>query len=115
MVEGSQIDFAGHENNFNWNVAEVIDMEEAVNVALEFAGKNGKTLVVVTADHETGGLSLTGGDLKTRSVQAAYGTKGHSAVMVPVFSYGPGAQGFSGIIDNTYFFKRFSELLRLNK
>ncbi|HOK26681.1 MAG TPA: alkaline phosphatase [Bacteroidales bacterium] len=113
MVEGSQIDFAGHDNNLNWNISEVLDMDRAVAKAYEFAEKSGNTLVIVTADHETGGLALTGGDLKQKSVSGVYASTGHTAVMVPVFSHGPGAEKFTGIIDNTDFFSKFKELLRI--
>jgi len=107
MVEGSEIDFAGHERNLNWNISEVLDMERAVKRAYEFAEKSGNTLVVVTADHETGGLALVGGDLKQKSVSGVYASTGHTAVMVPVFSHGPGAEKFTGIMDNTEFFPKF--------
>jgi alkaline phosphatase len=90
-------------------------MDRAVGVALDFAEKNGQTLVVVTADHETGGLALTGGNAEEGTVQAAFGTTDHSASMVPIFSYGPGAQDFSGIHDNTFFFDAFLKLLKIRK
>ncbi|HCI55900.1 MAG TPA: alkaline phosphatase [Bacteroidales bacterium] len=113
MVEGSQIDFAGHERNLEWNVSEVLDLNVAISVAYDFAEETRNTLVVVTADHETGGLALVGGDLKKKSLNGVYATGNHTAVMVPVFSYGPGAEKFTGIIDNTDFFPSFRELLRL--
>ena len=113
MVEGSQIDFAGHGKDLAWNVSEVLDMERAVTKAYEFAEKSRNTLVVVTADHETGGLALTGGDLKKKTIEAVYATNNHTAVLVPVFSHGPGAERFTGIIDNTDFFPIFKELLKL--
>ncbi|MGQ9620795.1 MAG: alkaline phosphatase [Bacteroidales bacterium] len=113
MVEGSQIDFAGHGQDLNWNISEVLDMERAVAWAYEYANNSRNTLVIVTADHETGGLALTGGDLSKKSVNGVYATNGHTAVLVPVFSHGPGAERFTGIIDNTDFFSKFKELLRL--
>ena len=115
MVEASQIDWAGHENNLAYLVAETVDLDQAVGVALDFAVKDGNTLVVVTSDHETGGLVLTGGDIATNSVEAIFAVTGHSGVMVPTFSYGPGAERFSGIHDNTFFFGEFIKLLGLKK
>jgi alkaline phosphatase len=115
MVEGSQIDFAGHEKNIDWVVSEVIDLNNAVAKAYDFARSDGNTLVIVTADHETGGLTLPGGDLSKRTVAANFGGTGHTATMVPVFSYGPGAGNFSGIHENTFFFNEFVNLLRLSK
>ncbi len=58
MVEGSQIDWAGHDNDSEYLIAEMLDFEKTIAVALDFAMKDGNTLVVVTADHETGGLAL---------------------------------------------------------
>lgn len=106
MVEGSQIDFAGHRNEFDRNVAEMLDFDKAVGVALEFARKSGDTLVVITADHETGGLSLIGGDLAKGEVTPFWAGKSHTAIMVPVFAEGVGAQAFSGVYDNTGIFDR---------
>ncbi len=113
MVEGSQIDFAGHAQDLDWNISEVLDMERAVDWAFNYAEKSRNTLVVVTADHETGGLALTGGNLIKKSVNGVFATNGHTAVLVPIFSHGPGAEKFTGIMDNTDFFPKFKELLKL--
>ncbi len=115
MVEGSMIDWGGHEQNIGYVVNEMIDLDNAIGVALDFASGNGKTLVVVTADHETGGLSLTGGSLAGHSIEVNFSGSDHSAVMVPVFSFGPGAERFSGIHENTFFFGEFLDLLRIKK
>jgi len=114
MVEGSQIDWGGHANDIDYVLTETLDFDRAVGVALEFAEKNPGTLVVVTSDHETGGLTLLAAR-EHNTTGSHFSTGGHSAVMVPVFSYGPGAARFSGIIDNTDFFPRFMELLELEK
>lgn len=111
MVEGSQIDWGGHGNNTIYLVKEMLDFDQAIGKALEFAAKDGETLIIVTADHETGGLSLNGGDMKTGMVKGAYTTSEHTAVMVPVFSYGPGAENFTGIIENTEIAKRIMNLM----
>jgi len=115
MVEGSEIDDAGHSNDTKMVTDEVLDMDRAVAVALEFARSDGKTLIVVTADHETGGMSITGGDQAKHEVTGAFSIKGHSGVMVPVFAYGPGAQSFTGVQDNTELFHDFYRLLSLGK
>ncbi|MCU0366704.1 MAG: alkaline phosphatase [Bacteroidales bacterium] len=115
MVEGSQIDWAAHDNNMKRTIDEVLDLDRAVRVAYDYAKKSGNTLIVVTADHETGGLSLTGGSIDGMNVSGTFGTKGHSAVMVPVFAFGPGASAFSGVQDNTDLFHDFIELLSLKK
>lgn len=100
MIEGSQIDWACHNNDASYLEAELADFEAMLKIVLDFAEKDGNTLVVVTADHETGGLVLTGGDIANGKNTCKFITDGHSGVMVPVFTYGPGAQTFSGIQEN---------------
>ncbi|MCS6967544.1 MAG: alkaline phosphatase [Cytophagales bacterium] len=114
MVEGSQIDWAGHENDLQYLVQETIDFDKAVGVALDFARKDGKTLVIVTADHETGGLAITNGDIAQGNIEAKFNTKDHTAVMVPVFAYGPGAEAFTGVQLNTDIFHKMLRAYRFN-
>lgn len=106
MIEGSEIDWAGHANSADTLVDETLDFDKAVGVALDFAKKDGHTLVVITADHETGGVTITGGDRLTHTVNLSFSTTNHTAVMVPVYAYGPGAEKFSGIYDNTAIFQK---------
>lgn len=113
MVEGSQIDSYCHANNGDATIAEMIDFDKAVEVAFNFADKNPGTLVVITADHETGGLYLPGGNFSTGEVNMQYGTGGHTGVMVPVFSYGPGAENFTGIQENVDFLGKVLDLLNI--
>lgn len=113
MIEGSQIDWGGHANNTIYIVNETLDFDRAIGKALEFAAKDRETLLIVTADHETGGMAVTGGDMKSGMVKGAYTTGGHSAIMVPVFSYGPGAENFTGIMENTDIPKNIMKLLGL--
>jgi alkaline phosphatase len=116
MVEGSMIDWGAHEKNLGYTAAEVIDLDNAVGVAKEFADKNGETLIVVTADHETGGLSLVGGSIQEHRVTGNFIESGsHTGVMVPIFSYGPEAERFSGIHENTFFLNEFLDLLRIKR
>jgi alkaline phosphatase len=110
MVEASQIDWGGHANDSEYIVNELLDFNRACEVAMDFAKKHPKTLVVVTADHETGGMGLNGGDLKAHKIDAGYTTGGHTAVMVPVFAFGPGADEFRGIYDNTEIFEKMKAL-----
>jgi len=109
MIEGSQIDWAGHANSADTLISETLDFDEALGVALDFAARDGQTLVVVTADHETGGVTVLNGNMNTHEVQLSFSTKGHTGMMVPVFAYGPGAELFSGIYDNTDFLGKFLE------
>lgn len=106
MVEGSQIDWGGHDNDQDYITSEVIDFDKAVGAALEFAKKDSNTLVIVTADHETGGMGLNGGNIETGKVDAKFTTKGHTGVMVPVFAHGPGAEKFMGVYENTEIFRK---------
>ena len=100
MVEGSQIDWAGHSNDRHWLRAEMADFDKAIREALAFAESNGETLVIVTGDHECGGLALTEAESK-RSFKPAFASHYHTATMVPVFAFGPMAEIFTGIYDNT--------------
>jgi alkaline phosphatase len=106
MIEGSQIDWGGHDNDIKRVTGEVLDFDKAVGLALDFARKDSNTLLIVTADHETGGLSLTGGNLKKGLLVPNFSIKDHSAIPVPVFAYGPGAEEFSGCYENTEIFKK---------
>ena len=100
MIEGSQIDWACHNNDAPYMEAELADFEKMLKIVLDFAERDGNTLVVVTADHETGGLVLLNGSIEKGKNECKYTTDGHSGVMVPVFAYGPGAETFSGIQNN---------------
>jgi alkaline phosphatase len=113
MIEGSQIDWGGHANNTIYVVNEMLDFDRAVGKALEFAAKDGETLIIVTADHETGGMAIVGGDMQTGKLKGAFPTGDHTAIMVPVFAYGPGAANFTGIMDNTDIPKEIMKLLGL--
>ncbi len=103
MVEGSQIDSRCHANDFPGTVAEVIDFDKAVKVAVDFARADGHTLVVVTADHETGGLSLMHGRPTNDPTHFwhRFTTPGHTGVPVPVYVFGPGSENYKGLGDNT--------------
>lgn len=110
MVEGSQIDWACHANDEEATVNEMLDFDRAVKAAFDYADQDPNTLVIITADHETGGMALTGGDLSTGEVKATYASTGHTSVMVPVFAYGAGAIEFAGIYQNTDIFSKILKL-----
>lgn len=123
MVEGSQIDWGGHNNDADYLISELIDFDNAIGKALDFAEKDGNTLVIVTADHETGGFTLAstikkGEDGKTYSdynqITPTFSTNGHSATLIPVFAYGPGSEMFSGIYENTEIFHKILEVTNWN-
>jgi alkaline phosphatase len=117
MVEGSQIDWAGHANNTPYLVAEMLDFDKTIEAALDFAEKDGHTLVVVTADHETGGVALAPkvnqerGYANYADIDPVYATTQHSATLIPVFAYGPGSEQFRGIYQNTDIFHKMKALV----
>ncbi|MEL7339257.1 MAG: alkaline phosphatase, partial [Bacteroidota bacterium] len=114
MIEGSQIDWGGHANNIDYIVSETLDFDETVGRILDFAEQDGQTLVIITADHETGGLGINkGSKMEAGELQVAYTTGGHTADMVPVFAFGPGAEAFGGIYENTAIFDKIKEALDL--
>ncbi|MCD4745320.1 MAG: alkaline phosphatase [Bacteroidales bacterium] len=107
MIEGAQIDWACHDNDQNYMIAEMLDFNKAIGLALDFAEQNGNTLIVITADHETGGFCLIDGDLTLNTIEGAFASDEHTAVMVPVFAFGPGAENFIGVYENTEIFYKF--------
>lgn len=102
MVEGSQIDWEGHSNNSDGIIAELIDFDDAVGVGYDFAVTNGNTLIIVTADHETGGYTVNNGSIADKKItDGRFTTTWHTGTMVPFFCCGPGSDSFQGIFDNT--------------
>ena len=115
MVEGSQIDWAGHDNNSQQVIKEVLDFDKTIGKVLDFAKKDGNTLVIITADHETGGMTILNGKFSSDTMKALFSTKNHSGVPVPVFAYGPGAENFSGFMENVSFKGKIETLLKFKK
>lgn len=111
MVEGSQIDWAAHDHLTEDIFSEIEDFNTAINAALDFAEKDGNTLVVVTADHETGGMAITGGTAEGKSIKLSYTTSGHSGEMVGVFAKGPGEELFRGLYENFMIGRKLFSLL----
>ena len=101
MVEGSQLDDYGHFNQLDMLMKETLDFDQTFGSIIKWAAEDGETLVVVTADHETGGMTVLGGDYKEGRVEVNFSTKNHSGTMVPVYAFGPGSENFCGFMDNT--------------
>lgn len=112
MAEGAQVDYGGHQNQLSYVVTEVLDFDQLVSAAIEFADKDGETLVIITADHETGGLTLLDGDISKGYVSGHFSTTDHTAIPVPVFAYGPKSYLFGGIFENTAVFKKIIEAVK---
>ena len=115
MVEGGRIDWAAHANDIAGVVHEVIDLSNAVEIAVEFYKKRpDETLIVVTADHATGGLTLGSGNIpyglkpELLNSEAGFGwtTNAHTGEPVPVYALGAGSERFIGRMDNTDIPKR---------
>lgn len=113
MIEGSQIDWFAHENKTPGVILETLDFDRAVGAALKFAASDGETLVIVTADHETGGMTINGGDYNTGKVVGKYTSGGHTGIAVPIFAFGPGADQFTGFMENTDIALMMMKLLKL--
>lgn len=115
MVEGSQVDFVSHSNDPKGVYAEMLDFDRTVGVAFDYADAHPGTLVVVCADHETGGITIpsckTDFTLAESGVEYNFGSVSHTATMTPALFYGTGAKMFSGIMDNTELSRRIAELL----
>lgn len=114
MVEGSQIDWACHSNDAKGAVRQTLLFDQAVAAVVDFALRDGRTLVIVTADHETGGLTLIGGgneDKGDADLICRWSTRGHTGSPVPLYAIGPGALRFAGVQDNTEVPRKIAELL----
>lgn len=121
MSEGSQIDWGGHSNNASYLISELIDFDDAVGIALDYAKKDGNTLVIVTSDHETGGFTLAAKKKKRedgseysdyKEIGPTFSTGGHSATLIPIFAYGPGSEEFRGVYENN---EVFEKILKVTK
>jgi len=114
MVEGSQIDWGCHQNEAAKAIRQTLLFDMAIRAALEFAIQDKHTLVIVTADHETGALTLSGGKNEPGHLKPNWASQGHSGGQVPLYAYGPGAQSFTGVMDNTEISKKIAKLLGLD-
>ena len=112
MVEGSQIDDWAHRQKVGYMAEELFDFDKTIGKVLEWAEKDGHTLVVVTADHGTGGITLIDGSLEDRTVNVHFSTKGHHGIVVPVFAWGPHAEDFGGVMENAELSNRIRKLIK---
>ena len=101
MVEGARIDKSEHSNDFPGTVQEALDFDKAIEAAVRFAERDGHTLVIISADHETGATILSKADPQTGYALGVFASKGHTPMMVPLFAYGPHSREFSGVQENS--------------
>ncbi|MDB3874305.1 alkaline phosphatase [Flavobacteriaceae bacterium] len=111
LVEGSQIDWGGHDNDSEHMISEMLEFDRTVGKVFNFADKDKNTIVVITADHETGGLSIIDGNLEDSKVVNKYVSDSHTATMVPIFSFGPYSSLFKGVYDNTEIFDKLEAII----
>lgn len=114
MVEGSQIDWGGHDNNPDYVIREMLEFDRAVKTGLEFALRDSSTLVVVTADHETGGMALNGGKFDGSALEIGWTTEHHTGIPVPLFAFGPHCLSFTGVRENSEVPRIFAGLLNIS-
>lgn len=105
MIEGSQIDWGGHSRDGKYIIEEMLDFDRTIGNVLDWAEKDGETLVVITADHETGGFAILPSS-KMNKLKTKFATDYHTPVLIPVFAFGPGSEKFSGIYENTDIYQK---------
>jgi alkaline phosphatase len=114
LIEEEGIDTRAHEHDIAGTAAAVSRFDAAVGLVLDFAAADGGVLVIATSDHETGGLVLDRGTLAAGRLEVIWADLSHSAVPVPLFAFGPGAERFGGQLDNTEVPRLLGEALRLD-
>ncbi len=125
MVEGSYIDWGGHAKDAEMMISEVADFDKTLGVVLDYVKANPNTLLVVTADHETGGVSIgkhyeldenTGEKREVpEKVTVYFNTDQHSGELIPVFAAGKGAENFHGIYENNEIYHKMFKALNQPK
>jgi alkaline phosphatase len=101
MVEGGRIDHAAHDNDVKRTVREVVEFSKAVQVALDWRAAHPDTLIIVTADHETGGLSVLAHGSAGNYPKVSWKTTGHTGAKVPIYARGVNADRLANPMDNT--------------
>ena len=100
MIEGSCIDDWLHGNNIEKAMEELLDFDRTLGDVLEWAANDGHTLVVMTADHATGCLTLQDGNLEEGRIGVHFASEAHNGIAVPFYAWGPGSEKFKGIREN---------------
>ena len=101
LIESELTDGAGHKNSISGVVDAVREFDEAVALTVRWAEERGDTLVLVTADHDTGGLGIVAGAYDDGVAEVRWASNMHTGQWVPLFAFGPCAGQFNGVIDNT--------------
>ena len=115
MIESAIIDGYGHNNDSEGMIEEMKEFDNTLRQLVAYVNQHPETLLIVTADHETGGTGVSYKSYEvgsTTPVQLSFSTKGHTGTVVPVFAYGAGAEAFAGIMKNTDLPKKMEELMK---
>lgn len=111
VIEGSQIDWGGHQQDIQYMVTELLDFDQGVGKALAFASRQKDTLLLVTADHDTAGFTTTSANVLIGGIEGQFVNNIHTPIWVPVFSFGPKSNRFTGFYDNTDIFFKLKEIM----
>ena len=112
MIEGSCIDDWLHGNDIGKAMEELLDFDRTIGDVLKWAAQDGHTLVVVTADHATGALTLQDGNLEEGRIGVAFGNESHNGIAVPYYVWGPGSDAFGGILENDELGRRIASFVK---
>lgn len=107
LIENGHIDGAGHDNKAKELAAEVIEFDKTIGQVMRYVDSNPGTLLVITADHETGGVVLPHG--YKDGIEIQFHSNDHSGIPVPLFAYGKGSENFGGVYENTAIFDKILE------
>ena len=110
LVSSPLMEHAGNTNKKDLLLKEFIEFNKAINQAIHWAEKDNNTLVIVTSDHETGGLSINDG-FSLDSVSTLFVNTDNTGTMIPLFAYGPGSELFGGIYENTQIYFKMRQAL----
>ena len=113
MIGDMYVDRASHNSKIDLLCDEAMDLDRAIGKALDFAERDGQTLVLVVGSPEASGMSLVGGNMAAGTVEAKWSMPGmanHSGTQVPMFAYGPGADQFMGVLENTEVFGKMKRI-----
>jgi len=111
LIESGMIDSGGHANTTSMIVTEMQDFDQAIGEMILFADQNPGTLVIITADHETGGVSIPQGNVSKREVELGFYSDDHTGIMVPIFAYGAHSGDFRGVYENTAVFEKIMAIV----
>ena len=103
MIESAIIDGYGHNNDGEGMVVEMQEFNRTLRQMIEYVNQHPETLLVVTADHETGGTGVYyNGHTPANEgpLRLKFSTSGHTGTVVPIFAYGAGAKDFAGVMKN---------------